>query len=173
MKQRALAKTLIHLVGAVQLILSHQAILVALYSLECTGLGVCKVAIFALRKSMLQCTKMTIASLMKWLYSIKSCGVFSGESFPFGYSILVSSSWYDCIALPHQCNEKAEGDQFHKANPNEIMPGPREMPSPQNEDYQYNASRDPPILSAVFNANFYGCNKSCIKSQLDLFCLFH
>lgn len=62
---------------------------------------------------------------------------------------------------------------FHKANPNEIMPGPEEVPSPENRDYEYHASRNPPVLSTVFNANFYGCNKACIKSQLDLLCIFH
>ena len=47
------------------------------------------------------------------------------------------------------------------------------MPTPENRDYQYNISRDPPILSTVFNANFYGCKKACMKSQLDLLCLLH
>lgn len=54
------------------------------------------------------------------------------------------------------------------------MPGPKEIPSPQDPDYYYyNQSREPPVLSTVFNANFYGCTKPCIKSQLDLLCLFH
>lgn len=71
-------------------------------------------------------------------------------------------------------NKEAESDyQFYKSNPNEIMPGPQEMPSRRNRDYDYNASRSPPILSTVFNANFYGCKKGCIKSQLDLLCLLH
>ena len=73
----------------------------------------------------------------------------------------------------HEYRKKTDGDQFYKANPNEIMPGPKEMPSLLNRDYEYNASRNPPILSTVFNANFYGCKKACIKSQLDLFCLLH
>ncbi len=53
------------------------------------------------------------------------------------------------------------------------MPGPEEIPSAKNQDYVYNSSRNPPILSTVFSANFYGCKKSCIKSQLDLLCLIH
>lgn len=73
----------------------------------------------------------------------------------------------------HGYREKADGDQFYKANPNEIMPGPKEMPSPLDRDYEYNASRIPPVLSTVFNANFYGCQKACIKSQLDFFRLLH
>ena len=63
--------------------------------------------------------------------------------------------------------------KFYKANPNDIMPGPKEMPSGRDRDYLYNASRNPPILDAVFNTNFYGCNKACIKSRLDLLRLFH
>ncbi|CAD6590990.1 MAG: hypothetical protein ASARMPREDX12_004879 [Alectoria sarmentosa] len=50
---------------------------------------------------------------------------------------------------------------------------PQEIPSAKNRDYMYNANRNPPILSTVFNANFYGCKKACIKSRLDLFCFFH
>lgn len=53
------------------------------------------------------------------------------------------------------------------------MPGPEEVPSPENRDYEYHGSRNPPVLSTVFNAKFYGCNKACIKSQLDLLCIFH
>lgn len=52
----------------------------------------------------------------------------------------------------HGYRENADGDQFYKANPNEIMPGPKEMPSPLDRDYEYNASRIPPVLSTVFNA---------------------
>ena len=63
--------------------------------------------------------------------------------------------------------------KFYKANPNEIMPGPEELPPLSNQDYKYLASRNPPILRTVFNANFYGCSKACIVSQLDLLCLFH
>lgn len=66
-----------------------------------------------------------------------------------------------------------ESEMFHKANPNEIMPGPNEMPSSRDRDYNYNASRNPLILSTVFNISFYGCKKACIKSQVDLFCLFY
>ena len=47
------------------------------------------------------------------------------------------------------------------------------MPALRNQDYEYNPSRDPPILSTVINANFYGCQKACIKSQLDFLCIFH
>lgn len=47
------------------------------------------------------------------------------------------------------------------------------MPSSRDRDYSYNASRNPPILSTVFNTSFYGCKKACIKSQVDLLCLFH
>lgn len=53
------------------------------------------------------------------------------------------------------------------------MPGPKELPPVWNQDYKYDASRNPPILQTVFNAKFYGCNKACIKSQLDLLCFFH
>ena len=74
---------------------------------------------------------------------------------------------------PHECKEIAKEDEFYKANPNEIMPGPQEMPTPQDGDYEYLGTRNPPILSDVFNASFYGCEKACIKSQLDLLCLFH
>ncbi len=51
------------------------------------------------------------------------------------------------------------------------MPGPEEIPSATDQDYV--SSRNPPILSTVFSTNFYGCKKSCIKSQLDLLYLIH
>lgn len=73
----------------------------------------------------------------------------------------------------YRCKGKAEGDQFYKVNPNEIIVGPQETPRPQNQDYDFCADRSPPILNTVFNLNFYGCQKACIKSQLDLFCLLH
>ncbi|MCJ1358617.1 MAG: hypothetical protein MMC33_008617 [Icmadophila ericetorum] len=62
---------------------------------------------------------------------------------------------------------------YHKANPNENLPGTEELPSVTDSDYSLTASRDPPILAAAFNNSFYGCKKACIKSQLDIFCLLH
>ncbi|KAK3171634.1 hypothetical protein OEA41_003718 [Lepraria neglecta] len=62
---------------------------------------------------------------------------------------------------------------FHKANPNEILQGPEELPPSTDSDYHYNSRRDPPILSTVFNTSFYGCNKACIKFHLDILSLFH
>lgn len=53
------------------------------------------------------------------------------------------------------------------------MAGPKELPSATDQDYQFNADRNPPILPSVFNANFYGCNKACVKARLDVLCLFH
>jgi len=40
-------------------------------------------------------------------------------------------------------------------------------------DYRFATDRYPPILSSVFNASFYGCNKACIKSRLDVISIFH
>ena len=73
----------------------------------------------------------------------------------------------------NECSKLTEEDQIYKSNPNEIMPGPQEMPMPENRDYTYDISRNPPILSTVFKANFYGCKKACMKSQLDWLCLLH
>lgn len=63
--------------------------------------------------------------------------------------------------------------QLHKANPREIMPGPEEMPSVTDLDYRFDDDRYPPVLSSVFTAGFYGCNKACIKSRLDVMSIFH
>ena len=63
--------------------------------------------------------------------------------------------------------------QYYKTNPNEILAGPEELPSAADKDYNFNASRNPPIIDSVFHSNFYGCKKACIKAQLDILCLFH
>lgn len=73
----------------------------------------------------------------------------------------------------HKLNEAVTTNQFYKANPNEIMPGPEEMPPVADVDYRFAADRNPPVLSSVFNASFYGCEKACIKSQLDVMSIFH
>ncbi len=36
--------------------------------------------------------------------------------------------------------------QYYKANPNEILAGPEELPSAADKDYNFNATRNPPIL---------------------------
>ncbi|KAL6722351.1 hypothetical protein ACLMJK_001458 [Lecanora helva] len=62
---------------------------------------------------------------------------------------------------------------YHKANPNEIHAGQCELPSAADEDYEYCADRDPPILESLFQSNFYGCNKACMKARLDVLRIFH
>lgn len=64
-------------------------------------------------------------------------------------------------------------EQYHKANPNEILAGPEELPPIANTDYLFNPTRNPPILEKVFATNFYGCKPACIKAHLDILCLLH
>ena len=63
--------------------------------------------------------------------------------------------------------------QFHKANPNEIVVGPKELPLETDTDYQYTTNRIPPVLESVFNLNFHACDKACIKTRLDILALLH
>lgn len=63
--------------------------------------------------------------------------------------------------------------QYYKANPNEILAGPEELPAASDKDYHFNADRDPPILESLFHTNFYGCKKACMKARLDILRIFH
>lgn len=47
------------------------------------------------------------------------------------------------------------------------------MPPKKHIEYYSCSPRDPPILRDVFTAHFYGCNKACIKAQLDILSIVH
>lgn len=63
--------------------------------------------------------------------------------------------------------------KFYKANPGDILMGPEELPPAKNPDYVYDTLRHSSILGKLFRVNLHGCRKPCLKSQIDMFELFH